>query len=123
MIIDLVNGVLGACSLDDVDILTTDSLLDLTATLADRELGENAVTLRDAQKVADVVDKLWVGVASKHHQVSNHLDYGGVWCLEMRLRLKNACRRELTETVASVISAVGFRKLTGSSCYLQHSAM
>lgn len=76
MVVDLVERILGASRLDDVDILSTDRLLYLTPRLSDRELGQGAIARRHAEDVADVVDQLGVGVAPKHDEVPNHL--GGV---------------------------------------------
>lgn len=58
--------------LDNVDVLATDRVLDLASALATRELGENAITGRDAQEVADILCHLGVGVASQDDDVSNH---------------------------------------------------
>lgn len=73
MVVDFVVGVLGASGLDNVDILSTNSLLDLAPALADGELGQDAVASGDAEYVADVVDKLGVGVAPQDDKIPDHL--------------------------------------------------
>lgn len=76
VVVDLVEGILGASRLDDVDIFSTDRLLDLATALSDRELGQGAVARGHSEDVADVVDQLGVGVAPEDDEVPDHL--GGV---------------------------------------------
>lgn len=73
VVVDLVGRVLGAGRLYDVHILSTDSLLDLAPALADLKLGEGAITLRDTEDVADIVDELRVGVAPEDDKIADHL--------------------------------------------------
>ena len=61
-----------SAGLDDVDILATDRVLDLAATLTDLELAQDAVAGRDAQDVADVLDQLGVRVAAEDDNVLDH---------------------------------------------------
>lgn len=73
VVVDFALEFLGSGSLDDVDVLPTDSLLDLASRLSHGELLENTIARWYAEDVANVVDKLGVGVASKHNNVPNHL--------------------------------------------------
>lgn len=61
--------------LDDEDILATDRVLDLAASLAARELAEDAVAQGDAEHVAYAVGQLRVRVAREHDNVADH---GGI---------------------------------------------
>lgn len=72
MVVDFVIGVLSASSLNDVDILSTNGLLDFASALANRELGQDAVASRDTEYVAYIVDELGVGVAPKDDKIPNH---------------------------------------------------
>jgi hypothetical protein len=73
VVVDLVGRILSAGCLYDVDILSTDGLLDLTPALADLKLGKGAVALRDTEDVADIVDERGVGVAPKDDEIADHL--------------------------------------------------
>jgi hypothetical protein len=79
MVVDFVVRVLGASSLDDIDILSTNSLLDLASALADCKLGQDPIARGDTKYVADVVDKLGVGVAPKDDKIPDHLGRL-LWC-------------------------------------------
>lgn len=72
MIVDLFAGVLCTGRLDDVDIFPTHRLLDLASRLTNREFGQDAIARRDAKDVADIVDKLRVGVSSQDNEISDH---------------------------------------------------
>lgn len=67
MIVDMAGS-----GLDDVNILASDRVLDLAATFAAGELGQDAITGRDAEDVADIVRQLRVGVAAQEDDVANH---------------------------------------------------
>lgn len=73
MIVDLLASVLCAGSLNNVNVLSTDGLLDLAARFSDREFGQDAIARRDAENVADIVDKLRVGVSSQNDEISDHI--------------------------------------------------
>jgi hypothetical protein len=72
VVVDLVGRILGARCLYDVDVLSTDRLLDLAPALADLELGKSAVALRDTEDVANIVDELRVGVAPENNEIADH---------------------------------------------------
>lgn len=79
VVVDFMVWVLGASSLDDVDILSTDSLLDFASALADCELGQDSIARRDTKYVANVVDQLGVGVAPKYDKIPDHIGRL-LWC-------------------------------------------
>lgn len=58
--------------LDDVDILPADRVLNLAPRFAAGELGEDALALRQAEDVGDVVRELGVGVAAQQNDVADH---------------------------------------------------
>ncbi len=58
--------------LDDVDILSTNGILDLAAGLASGEFGEDAIARGYTEDIADTLGELRVGVASQQNNVANH---------------------------------------------------
>lgn len=76
MVVDFVAGVLGPGGLDDVDIFSTNRLLDFATRFSNRELGQNTVARRYSEDIADVMNELGVGVAPKDNQIADHLFVG-----------------------------------------------
>lgn len=103
MIIDLLAGVLCTGGLDNVDIFSTDCLFDFAPGFSDRELGQDAIALRNAENVADIIDKLGVGVSPQNDEISHHiwdltrrgLRFFGVATVGSTLDLENKVRSSL----------------------------
>ena len=72
MVIDPAVSVLRAGSLDNEDILAPNGVLDLAATLANRELGEDSVAGGHTQHCANVIHQLGMGIAPEDDNVANH---------------------------------------------------
>lgn len=65
---------LPSAGLDDVDILTAHRVLDLAASLPDRELPEDAAAGRYSQDVADAIDQLRMGISAEDNDVADHVE-------------------------------------------------
>lgn len=66
---------LAGTGLDDVDILASDGILDLTAAFTAREFIQNSVTGRNAENAADSLGELRVGIASQNDNIADHGEY------------------------------------------------
>jgi hypothetical protein len=71
---------MAGAGLDNVNILSTDRVLDLASALTAREFGEDAVAGRDAKDVANAIRQLRMGVTAEQDNVANHvLSIGLTW--------------------------------------------
>jgi hypothetical protein len=64
---------LAAAGLDDEDILSSDRVHDLDASLSDRELAKQDVCRRNTEVVADCLGKLRMRAAAQNDQIAHHL--------------------------------------------------
>lgn len=69
---------LAAAGLDDEDVLSSDRVHDLDASLSDSELAEEDVCRRNTKVVADCLGQLGVRAASQNDQIAHHVDCGSV---------------------------------------------
>ncbi len=63
---------LAAARLDDIDILSTDRVLDLKTALADRKLGKDSLACCNAEGVTDGLDQLRVRLPAEDHDIACH---------------------------------------------------
>lgn len=73
MVVDL-----AAAGLNDEDILSSDGIHDLDASLSYSELAEQDVCRRNTKVVADCLGQLRVRAAAQDDQVADHSD---CWCV------------------------------------------
>jgi hypothetical protein len=69
---------LAAAGLDDEDVLPSDRVHDLDASLTYSELAEEDVCRRNTKVVADCLGQLGVRAASQNDQIAHHVDCGSV---------------------------------------------
>ena len=90
---------MAGAGLDNVNILSTDRVLDLASALTAREFGEGAVAGRDAKDVANAISQLGVGVTAEQNNVANHVcrvDWLGstsTGCIKISVRLYDRSSR------------------------------
>jgi hypothetical protein len=72
---------LSTARLDDVDIFSTNRILDLKAAFSDGKFRENSIASWYAKCVADVFEKLRVGIAPEDDDITNH---DGVSCMRRK---------------------------------------
>jgi len=69
---------LAAAGLDDEDVLASDRVHDLDASLSNSELAEKDVCRRDTEVIADCLGQLGMRAASQNDQIAYHVDDGCV---------------------------------------------
>ncbi len=58
----------------DVDILSSNRVLNLKTAFTNRKLAKEAIARGDTQGVANSLDKFWVRIAAENHDIADHLD-------------------------------------------------
>jgi hypothetical protein len=76
---------LAAARLDDEDVLSSDRVHDLDASLSDSELAEENVCRRNTEVVADCLGQLGVRAAAQDDQIAHHVGDGCV-CVKKECR-------------------------------------